>query len=59
MGCQVIMEDGIHESADHFRGCMLVVAQGYSCGEVARLLGDAPRTDWVHRFEEWGLSGFA
>lgn len=38
---------------------ILLVAQGMSCSEVAKLLGDAPRTVqfWVRRFEEEGLSG--
>ena len=38
---------------------MLLVAQGMTCPEVARLLGDAPRSVeyWVHRFEKQGLSG--
>jgi transposase len=44
---------------DHRLHGVLLVAQGYSCGEVARLLGSAPRTVeyWVHRFEQWGLGG--
>lgn len=44
---------------DHRLHGVLLVAQGCSCGEVARLLGDAPRTVeyWVHRFEERGLGG--
>ena len=44
---------------DHRLHGVLLVAQGYSCGEVARLFGDAPRTVeyWVHRFEERGLGG--
>ncbi len=35
------------------------VAQGLTCPEVARLLGDAPRSVeyWVHRYEREGLSG--
>jgi len=37
----------------------LLVAQGITCPEVARLLGDAPRTIeyWVRRFEQKGLAG--
>ena len=44
---------------DHRLHGLLLVAQGMSCGEVARLLGDAPRTveNWVHRFEQEGLAG--
>ena len=44
---------------DHRLHGVLLVAQGVSCPEVARLLGDAPRTlqYWVRRFEEEGLGG--
>jgi transposase len=44
---------------DHRLHGLLLVAQGMSCGEVARLLGDAPRTveNWVHRFDQEGLAG--
>lgn len=42
---------------DHRLHGVLLVAQGMSCPEVARLLGDAPRTveNWVNGFEETGL----
>ena len=38
---------------------VLLVAQGKSCPEVARLLGNGARTVqlWVHRFKNEGLSG--
>jgi transposase len=44
---------------DHRLHGVLLVARGMSCTEVARLLGDAPRTVayWVRRFEEEGLAG--
>lgn len=44
---------------DHRLHGVLLVAQGMSCPEVGRLLGDAPRTVqyWVRRFEEEGLAG--
>lgn len=44
---------------DHRLHGVLLVAQGMSCPEVGRLLGDAPRTVqyWVRRFEEQGLTG--
>lgn len=44
---------------DHRLHAVLLVAQGMRCPEVARLLGDAPRTVeyWVNRFEARGLSG--
>ena len=44
---------------DHRLHGVLLVAQGITCPDVARLLGDAPRTVeyWVHRFEEGGLAG--
>ncbi len=44
---------------DHRLHGVLLIAQGMSCPEVSRLLGDSPRTVeyWVRRFEERGLSG--
>lgn len=44
---------------DHRLHGVLLVAQGMTCPEVAKLLGDAPRTVeyWVHEFEEMGLAG--
>ena len=57
------LQDEIRRSPDsrydHRLHGVLLVAQGMSCREVARLLGDAPRTVqiWVHRFEAEGLAG--
>ena len=44
---------------DHRLHGVLLVAQGMTCPEAAKLLGDAPRTVeyWVHEFEEMGLAG--
>jgi transposase-like protein len=44
---------------DHRLHGVLLVAQGATCPEVSRLLGDAPRTveNWVRRFEAQGLAG--
>ena len=44
---------------DHRLHGVLLVAQGMTSPEAARLLGDAPRTVeyWVHTFEEMGLAG--
>ena len=44
---------------DHRLHGVLLVAQGMTCPEVARLLGDAPRSVeyWVSRFEREGLAG--
>ena len=44
---------------DHHLHRVLLVAQGLTCPEVSRLLGDAPRTIeyWVRRFEERGTIG--
>src|SRR5512134_1151222 len=44
---------------DHRLHGVLLVAQGMTCPEVARLLGDAPRSVeyWVHRYEQEGLAG--
>ena len=48
-----------HESRyDHRLHGVLLVAQGMSCLEVSRLLGDAPRTVqyWIRSFEKTGLA---
>jgi transposase len=44
---------------DHRLHGVLLVAEGLTCPEVARLLGDAPRTVeyWVNSFEHEGLAG--
>ena len=44
---------------DHRLHGVLLVAQGMTCPEVGRVLGDAPRSVeyWVHRFEARGLAG--
>jgi len=46
---------------DHRLHGVLLVAQGLSCRDVAKLLGDAPRTVayWVRQFEDEGLAGLA
>lgn len=46
---------------DHRLHGVLLVAQGMTCPEVGRYLGDAPRTVeyWVRRFEQRGLAGLA
>lgn len=57
------LQDEIRRSGesryDHRLHGVLLVAQGMSCPEVSRLLGDSPRTVeyWVRRFEERGLAG--
>lgn len=57
------LQDEIRRSAearyDHRLHGILLVAHGMNCPEVARLLGDAPRTveNWVRRFERDGLAG--
>ena len=44
---------------DHRLHTVLLVAQGMSCSEVSRLLGDSLRTvqNWVNRFERRGFAG--
>ena len=46
---------------DHRLHGVLLVAHGLSCREVARRLGDAPRSvqNWVHRFDQHGFAGLA
>jgi transposase len=57
------LQQEIHRSEesryDHRLHGVLLVAQGMRCPEVARLLGDAPRSVeyWVRRYETKGLSG--
>ena len=57
------LQQEIHRSEesryDHRLHGVLLVAQGMTCPEVARLLGDAPRSveNWVHRFDQHGLAG--
>jgi transposase len=44
---------------DHRLHAVLLVAQGVTCPEVARLLGDGVRTVeyWIHRYQRDGLAG--
>ena len=57
------LQDEIRRNAesryDHRLHGLLLVAQGMSALEVARLFGAAPRTVqyWVRRFEQDGLAG--
>jgi len=57
------LQDEIRRSGesryDHRLHGVLLVAQGATCPEVGRLLGDAPRTVeyWVRRFETHGFAG--
>jgi transposase len=46
---------------DHRLHAVLMVAQGMTCPEAARILGDSPRTVqyWIRRFEEDGFAGLA
>jgi transposase len=59
------LQDEIRRSADsrydHRLHGVLLVAQGMTCPEVGRMLGDAPRTVeyWVSRFEREGLAGLS
>ncbi len=52
-----------HQDAryDHRLHCVLLVASGMSCEQVAGLFGDSPRTlvNWVRRFDLKGLAGLA
>jgi transposase len=59
------LQDEIRRSPDsrydHRLHGVLLVAQGMTCPEVGRMLGDAPRTVayWVGRFERDGLAGLS
>ena len=43
----------------HRLHCVLLIAEGRSCYEVARWFGENPRTieRWVHAFDEHGVEG--
>ena len=57
------LQDEIRRSQDarydHRLHAVLLVAQGLSCREAARLLGDGPRAvaNWIRQFEADGLAG--
>lgn len=59
------LQDEIRRSGesryDHRLHGVLLVAQGVTCPEVGRLLGDSARSVqyWVHRFEAEGFAGLA
>src|SRR5258708_23388045 len=59
LGLQQEIQRSEESRYDHRLHGVLLVAQGMTCPEVARLLGDAPRSveNWVHRFDEQGLAG--
>jgi transposase len=59
VGLQQEIQRSEESRYDHRLHGVLLVAQGMTCPEVGRLLGDAPRTVeyWVRRFEEKGLAG--
>jgi transposase len=61
LGLQQEIQRSEESRYDHRLHSVLLVAQGMRCPEVARLLGDAPRSVeyWVHRFEQQGLAGLA
>src|ERR1700693_3026538 len=59
LGLQDEIQRSEESRYDHRLHGVLLVAQGITCPDVARLLGDAPRTVeyWVRRFEQKGLAG--
>lgn len=59
VGLQQEIQRSEESRYDHRLHGVLLVAQGLTCPEVARLLGDAPRTVeyWVRRFEARGVAG--
>ena len=59
LGLQDEIRRSLDSRYDHRLHGILLVAQGMTCPEVGRLLGDAPRTVeyWVERFERSGLAG--
>lgn len=59
IGLQQEIQRSDESRYDHRLHGVLLVAQGMTCPEVARLLGDAPRSVeyWVHRFQKQGFGG--
>src|ERR1700687_932656 len=59
VGLQQEIQRSEESRYDHRLHGVLLVAQGMTCPEVARLLGDAPRSveNWVHRFDQEGMAG--
>src|ERR1700716_2632682 len=59
LGLQQEIQRSEESRYDHRLHGVLLVAQGMTCPDVARLLGDAPRSveNWVHRFDQQGLAG--
>jgi len=59
MGLQDEIRRNDEARYDHRLHAILLVAQGMSCPEVAKLLGDGKRTVeyWVNNFEKHGLAG--
>lgn len=59
VGLQQEIQRSKESRYDHRLHGVLLVAQGLTCPDVGRLLGDAPRTVeyWVRRFEDQGLAG--
>lgn len=59
LGLQQEIQRSEESRYDHRLHGVLLVAQGLTCPEVARLLGDAPRSVeyWVHRYQRDGLAG--
>jgi transposase len=59
IGLQQEIQRSEESRYDHRLHGVLLVAQGMTCPDVGRLLGDAPRTVeyWVRKFERDGLAG--
>ena len=59
VGLQQEIQRSEESRYDHRLHGVLLVAQGMTCPEVSRLLGDSPRTVeyWVRHFEEEGFTG--
>jgi len=59
LGLQQEIQRSEESRYDHRLHGVLLVAQGMTCPEVAKLLGDSRRSVeyWVHRYEEGGLAG--
>lgn len=56
------LHDQVHRSEAlywHKLHCILLIANGFSCGQVAVFMGDSPRIveEWFQRYANFGLDG--
>jgi transposase len=58
-----LLKASVHESDEaaflHRMHCLVLIAEGFGCYEVARWFGNSPRTleRWIHSYERFGCEG--